>query len=300
MELEELNKSQIVLLTLLVSFVTSIATGIVTVSLMEQAPTDVTRVIQKTVERTVEKVAPPEIQTKIVTQEKTVIVSDADLIANAVELNTPSIVRIYSQSDEPKLLALGAVISAGGVIATDASVVDVDTEYTIEAMSGTYTATVLRISESEQIALLELKDSETVPRPASISSAATKVGGSVVLLSGSEQLFVARGLVSELGDNVFATNLNAAEVLPGSVLINIDGNIVGINTGTSRLSGETWFVPARNALNLLNLSTESSSEITDSTSSSLEGRGSSRASQAATSTEAQTAAATAALEEVTN
>ena len=34
MNMEELSKSQIVLLTLLVSFVTSIATGIVTVSLM--------------------------------------------------------------------------------------------------------------------------------------------------------------------------------------------------------------------------------------------------------------------------
>ena len=35
MDLEKLNKSQIVLLTLLVSFVTSIATGIVTVALMQ-------------------------------------------------------------------------------------------------------------------------------------------------------------------------------------------------------------------------------------------------------------------------
>ena len=38
MDLEHLNKTQIILLTLLVSFVTSIATGIVTVSLLAQAP----------------------------------------------------------------------------------------------------------------------------------------------------------------------------------------------------------------------------------------------------------------------
>ena len=36
--MEHLNKQQLILLTLLISFVTSIATGIVTVSLMDQAP----------------------------------------------------------------------------------------------------------------------------------------------------------------------------------------------------------------------------------------------------------------------
>ena len=36
--MENLTKPQIILLTLLVSFVTSIATGIVTVALMNQAP----------------------------------------------------------------------------------------------------------------------------------------------------------------------------------------------------------------------------------------------------------------------
>ena len=58
MNLEQLTKHQIVLLTLLVSFVTSIATGIVTVSLMDQAPAGVTRVVNQIVEHTVEKVIP--------------------------------------------------------------------------------------------------------------------------------------------------------------------------------------------------------------------------------------------------
>lgn len=57
MDIKDLNKSQLILLALLLSFVTSIATGIVTVTLMDQAPesvsTPITKVIRQTIERAV-------------------------------------------------------------------------------------------------------------------------------------------------------------------------------------------------------------------------------------------------------
>jgi uncharacterized membrane-anchored protein YitT (DUF2179 family) len=58
MAMEDLNKNQIVLLTLLVSFVTSIATGIMTTSLLQVAPVEVTRNINRIVEKTIETVTP--------------------------------------------------------------------------------------------------------------------------------------------------------------------------------------------------------------------------------------------------
>lgn len=60
MELEKLTASQIVLLCLLISFVTSIATGIVTVTLLEQSPQPIVQQINNIVERTVERVVPGE------------------------------------------------------------------------------------------------------------------------------------------------------------------------------------------------------------------------------------------------
>lgn len=58
MDLKELNKSQLILLAVLLSFVTSIATGITTVTLMQQAPASVTAPLTQIVRETVEKVAP--------------------------------------------------------------------------------------------------------------------------------------------------------------------------------------------------------------------------------------------------
>ena len=72
MDMEHLSKSQIVLLTLLVSFVTSIATGIVTVSLMDQAPPAIAQTVNRIIERTVEKVVSSgqSAAATVVTQEK--------------------------------------------------------------------------------------------------------------------------------------------------------------------------------------------------------------------------------------
>ncbi|MFA6006239.1 MAG: hypothetical protein WC764_00710 [Candidatus Paceibacterota bacterium] len=92
--MEELNKTQLVLLMLFVSFVTSIATGIVTVTLLEQAPKSVTQQINRVVERTVERVVPGPGETKTINTTTQVVVSEDDLIIQAVHKSSPTLVRI--------------------------------------------------------------------------------------------------------------------------------------------------------------------------------------------------------------
>jgi hypothetical protein len=58
MDIKDLNKQQLILLAILLSFVISIATGITTVTLMEQAPSSVTMPITRVVQQTVEKIVP--------------------------------------------------------------------------------------------------------------------------------------------------------------------------------------------------------------------------------------------------
>ena len=60
--MENLNKQQLVLLTILVSFVTSIATGITTVSLLDHTAPSINQTINRVVEKTIETVIPVSVE----------------------------------------------------------------------------------------------------------------------------------------------------------------------------------------------------------------------------------------------
>jgi hypothetical protein len=59
MDIEDLSKTQLLLLTVLVNFVVSIATGILTVSLLDQAPANVSQTVNRIVDHTVETISTP-------------------------------------------------------------------------------------------------------------------------------------------------------------------------------------------------------------------------------------------------
>ena len=124
MDIENLTKHQIVLLTLLVSFMTSIATGIVTVALMSQAPPVVSRTINQIVEHTIQTVASSTQGDRTVIQtQKTVVVKDDDLIAQSVAALQKSIVRITVHGGDD-LLARGVIVDARGTVLTDRVALD--------------------------------------------------------------------------------------------------------------------------------------------------------------------------------
>src|SRR6185437_10247839 len=91
MNIEELSKSQLILLTVLVNFVTSIATGILTVSLLDQAPPVVTQTVNRIVEHTVETVAEAAPAAVVQAPQPSV----EDLITSAFTADEARVVSIY-------------------------------------------------------------------------------------------------------------------------------------------------------------------------------------------------------------
>ena len=76
MDIKDLNKPQLILLAVLLSFVTSIATGITTVTLMQQAPTSFTAPVNRVIKQTVEKIQQVEGKTTV----QTVVIKEEDLV----------------------------------------------------------------------------------------------------------------------------------------------------------------------------------------------------------------------------
>ncbi len=160
MNIEELTKSQIILVTLLVSFVTSIATGIVTVTLMDQAPTDVTRTINRIVERTVEKVTPGE--TKIIERVREGGPSENELVVQAVKNSEKALVIISGDTIESRG---GFIITAGGNILTSADGLEVGGKYFAKLYQETSTTTlpvvVDRLDEQKNLAYLSIVSAQS-------------------------------------------------------------------------------------------------------------------------------------------
>src|SRR3990172_5718518 len=103
MNIEELSKSQLILLTVLVNFVTSIATGILTVSLLDQAPPIVTQTVNRIVEHTVETVASTPAAVIAAPQP-----SVEDLITAAFAADEARIVSIYAAATGTSTPALAS------------------------------------------------------------------------------------------------------------------------------------------------------------------------------------------------
>ena len=285
MEIEKLTKMQIVLLTLLVSFVTSIATGIVTVTLMDQAPPAVTQTLNRVVERTVERVVPDKSQgASVITKEVTVVVKEEDLITDSIDKNSKSVVRIKKVNDDGeigKLAGLGVIVSNDGMIVTDPSVIENDSVYIIETANGkVFNANKVNTKNEKSSGFLSIEkpedaEDEIIFFPVAFSNADTfKLGQTVISITGEERTDVAIGIISGLIEDeieidlpaqtknteetagmsesepktikvlsIIKTNIGEKDVIVGSPLIDMFGEIVGISTTNSFIGKTALFKP---------------------------------------------------------
>ena len=101
--MEQLTKTQVVLLVLLVSFVTSIATAIVTVALYEQMPSPIIQNINRIVEKTIEKVVPSQTDNEKDkgNSVKTFYVSQEDLTVKIINDISSAVVSVVATKDLP-------------------------------------------------------------------------------------------------------------------------------------------------------------------------------------------------------
>ncbi len=260
--MEDLTKQQIVLVTLLVSFVTSIATGIVTVSLMEQAPKAMTQTINHVVEHTIERVVPAENQAAAVVTKETVVVSTEDQVVKAVAKNTAKVVKIrvfkYGVA-ESLYLAQGLIVSADGLVITDMSVADPNATYEAVLSDGTRLPLQYKKDTDAGISLFKIQIPEDKKKTVTLSPAvfadsdSLKLGQNVIALSGKDSTSVSIGIIQNLDATTststknkyqkIATTIEAGQSLLGSPLLNLNGEVVGIKTAGLVTENANQFLP---------------------------------------------------------
>lgn len=156
--IEDLNKTQLILLTLLIAFVTSIATGIITTTLLAEAPVSVTQTINRVVERTIETVAPESISAKYIlsADDKKLLEAVNRAISVSVEIrekgaatSTPSILGIIVSEDGLIVASTKGIITSSSYVAILPSEAVVDLEL-IRAEEVNNTA-VFKIKESAEV-----------------------------------------------------------------------------------------------------------------------------------------------------
>lgn len=251
---------------MLVSFVVSTATGIMTVAMLEEAPQTLTQTVNRVVERTIERVvtgtSTPEKATPVttVTKEVTIYAKEDDLVVTAVEKNQPRIAKIFGANTATTSVpdAIGFVVSRDGMVATDAATLSrVNTSrstnpnpFTVMVGEKTYTGTIVEKAEYADSPVtflrLALADTETLDA-VSFGPVGTepKVAQTAVVLGGEYGLEIFKATLTKLvygkpnatSSSRYVGSIETSPRIPegyeGALVVNLDGQAVGIAVSTA-------------------------------------------------------------------
>jgi len=229
MNIEELSKSQLILLTILVNFVTSVATGILTVSLLDNSPAFVTQTVNRVVERTIEtvvKAAPAAII------QSSPAPSNQDLVTAAIGADATRAVAIYSANTgtSTQAMAIGTYLPKSRAIATAAQDA-LPKEVIVEFADGSFIAASLA-REGNGISIYGFADSAILPKiatPLLISSSELRLGETVLAIGADGS--AATGIIARVNKKGIYTSL--PDIGTGSAAVNLAGNLVGIGAGAT-------------------------------------------------------------------
>ncbi len=275
MDIEKLTKTQVVLLVLLVSFVTSLATGIVTVTLVNQAP----QIATHTVSKVVEKVVPKEVPVK----EKTVVFSSEDNLVKIIKNASLATVGILREEETATTTDMatttgenisgnakknetingsGFLVSEDGLILTNKHFVE-DKNMKYSAMTGdgkkimatvlfrdpVYDIAVLK-AEGKNFKYIAMSDSSFID----VGQTAIAIGSfsktdksnvSIGFISGFNNMAVAIEAISGAKEevNFIRSNIIINENNSGGPMLDLKGNAIGVNIALNKEANAGFALP---------------------------------------------------------
>lgn len=230
--MESLNKHQLILLALLISFVTSLATGIVTVSLMDQAPANIARTITQVIQQTVAQVPAGATSTAAVS------VAVSDQVADATDRIMSSLIRLRD-GDQGAIQGLGLIVSRTGAIMVDKNLMDrLNIPQAVFGNNTSVPITIVRFQMGGDIAFVVPQRSVSIEmKPVSFGQN-PRLGSSIWSLTGTSTYSLSQGIVTEIDTDatgnpkLIHTSIAPTNLLPGAPLFDAGGAVIGIATGS--------------------------------------------------------------------
>jgi hypothetical protein len=227
MDIKDLNKPQLILLMVLLSFVTSIATGITTVTLMQQAPPSFTEPVNRVIRQTVENIQ--QVEGKTITQ--TIIVKEEDLIVDAIEKNKGSVFAVSKDGFdlEGRAVELPAgrafAVTADGILVADASLVFENEVHYVKNESGKFRAQFVSANIAG-FALIKIgnpvngtdKPVFTVP----------VFGDLEKMKIGQKMIVWGSGVASSIFEGDKNLNMSVSRGNAGGLVLNLNGEALGV------------------------------------------------------------------------
>lgn len=235
MDIKELNKPQLILLALLISFITSLATGIITVTLMQQAPVSFTSPVNRVIKQTVEKIQQVEGKTTV----QTVVVKEEDLVVDAIAKNQSAIFAVSkevldSQGNLAEVPAgKGFAVSTDGIIVTDASFIPGSAQtFYVKNDSGKFKASFI---STDKAGFSFVKAGASVDSKDKIAFTVPVFGDINKMKAGQKIIILGNAISSVIYDGNKEMKINGiAKSNAGGLVLDLDGQALGIT-----LSGDS-------------------------------------------------------------
>jgi len=227
MDIKELNKTQLILLAVLLSFITSIATGITTVTLMQQAPVSVTTPINRVVQQTIEKIQQVEGKTTI----QTIVIKEEDLIVDVIAKNKSAVFSITKEIQDINFETVevtagrGFVISTDGIIVADAGFVFDKGVYFVKNDSGKFKADFISTDKS---GFSFLKIGAPLDEKNKIAFSVPVFGNLDKMKIGQRVLVFGNSISSSIYEGNKNVDINVTKSNAGGLVLNLDGEALGI------------------------------------------------------------------------